>query len=70
MKCFSGRKSVVLGVWGGPGAPETLQKGGGEAPRPNEMATEAPGAPEAIFTPLKAIPKPAPEAIFTPRKLY
>ena len=31
-------------VWEAPGAPETLQKGGGEAPRPNEIATEAPGA--------------------------
>jgi len=35
---------VILVVWEAPGAPETLQKGGGEAPRPSEMATEAPGA--------------------------
>ena len=27
-----------------PGAPETLQKGGGEAPRPSEVTTEAPRA--------------------------
>ena len=30
---FKGRKLVIWGVWGAPGAPETLQKGGGEAPR-------------------------------------
>ena len=38
---------AILGVWGAPrtpGAPETLQKGGGEASRPSEMAAEAPGA--------------------------
>ena len=35
---------AILGVWDAPGAPETLQKGGGKAPRPSEMATEAPGA--------------------------
>ena len=39
-----GRELVILGVWGAPGAPETLQKGGGEAPAPSEMAPEAPGA--------------------------
>ena len=35
-----------MGIWGALGAPEFLQKGGGEAPRPNEMGTEAPGAAE------------------------
>ena len=35
---------VIFGFREAPGAPETLQKGGGEAPGPNEMATEAPGA--------------------------
>ena len=35
---------VILEVWGAPGAPETPQKGGDEAPRPSEMATEALGA--------------------------
>ena len=47
---FKGRKLAILGVWGSPGAPETLQKGGGEAPRPSEMATEAPGAAETPKT--------------------
>jgi len=32
------------------GAPETLQKGGGETPRPKEMATEAPGAAQTPQT--------------------
>jgi len=35
---------VILVVWGAPGAPENLKKGGGEAPGPSEMAPEAPGA--------------------------
>jgi len=38
---------VILGVWGAPGAPETLQKGGGVAPGPSEMATEAPEAAQS-----------------------
>ena len=41
---------VILGVWEAPGAPETLQKGGGEAPRPSEMAPEAPGAAQTPKT--------------------
>jgi len=41
---------VILGVWGAPGDPETLQKGGGEAPRPSEIATEAPGAAQTPKT--------------------
>ena len=28
------RKSVILGVWAAPGAPETLPKGGGRSPPP------------------------------------
>ena len=47
---FNGRKLVILGVWGTPGAPETLQKGGGEAPRPSEMATEATGTAQTPKT--------------------
>ena len=38
---------VILGVWEAPGAPETVQKGGGEAPGPSERATEAPGTAQS-----------------------
>ncbi len=31
-KLFKGRKSVILGVWAAPGAPETHPKGGGASP--------------------------------------
>ena len=44
LNLFKGLKVIILGVWGGPGAQETLQKGGGEAPAPSEMAPEATGA--------------------------
>ena len=43
-KCSKGRKSVILKVWGAPGAPETPQKCRGDALPPSEMATEVPGA--------------------------
>ena len=39
-----GRKSVILGVWAAPGAPETLPKGGGLRPPPFGRVSGAPGA--------------------------
>ena len=39
-----------MGVWAAPGGRETPQKGGGEAPWPSEMATEAPGAAQTPKT--------------------
>ena len=51
------RKSVLLGVWAAPGAPETPQKVGGRDFPPNEMAFEAPRAAQttkmADFPPLE-----------------
>ncbi len=39
-KCFKGRKSVILGVWAAPGAPETLPKGGGHQRYKPVLGTE------------------------------
>jgi hypothetical protein len=41
---FKDRKSVILGVWAAPGAPETLPKGRGRSPPPSGMVSGAPGA--------------------------
>ncbi len=38
------RKSVILGVWAAPGAPETRSKGGGRSPPPFGRISGAPGA--------------------------
>ncbi len=44
MKFVKGRKSVILGVWAAPGAPETLPKGGGLRPPPFARVSRGPGA--------------------------
>ena len=41
---FKDRKSVILGVWAAPGAPETLPKGGGLRPPPFARVAGAAGA--------------------------
>ncbi len=44
---FMGRKSVILGVWAAPGAPETLPKGGGLRPPPFARVSKGPrGRPD------------------------
>ena len=42
---FKDRKSVILGVWAVPGAPETLPKGGGRSPHQAEWSPGPPGPP-------------------------
>ncbi len=44
MEVFKDWKSVILGVWAAPGAPETFAKGGGLRPPPFARASQAPGA--------------------------
>jgi hypothetical protein len=44
LKFVKGRKSVILGVWAAPWAPETLPKGGGLRPPPFAWVCGVPGA--------------------------
>jgi hypothetical protein len=41
------RRSVILGVWAAPGAPEPLPKGGGLRPPPLAGVSEAPKAAQS-----------------------
>ena len=53
---------VILGVWGSPAAPETLQEGGDEAPPPSEMAPGTAQTPKTTdFRPLDNIKKSPPK---------
>ena len=51
LELLKGRRSIILGVWAAPGAPETLPKGGGLRPPPFARVPGAPGAPRAAQTP-------------------
>ena len=66
LKFVNGRKSVILGVWAAPGAPETLPKGGGRSPPPFWRVYKAPGATQtpkmADLRPLKKVKIPCQSA--------
>jgi hypothetical protein len=58
------RKSIILGVWAAPGAPETLAKGGGLRPPPVGKVSGAPGAAQ---TPKMTDFKPLNKLEFPPK---
>ncbi len=53
LKFVKGWKSVILGVWAAPGAPETLPKGGGLRPLLFARVSGAPGVAQTRFPTLK-----------------
>jgi len=54
-KISKDRNSVILSFWAGPGAPETLSTGGGEAPR---LLEEFPGRPDIKTTEFRPSKQP------------